>query len=66
MAVAVKATPAVWKLHSCPHCGGDLYTDYYEYWRGWKCLQCGRELEVRCKKWDNPTRKRGTDADTAG
>jgi DNA-directed RNA polymerase subunit M/transcription elongation factor TFIIS len=31
----------MWKIKSCPKCGGDLYLDYDEYGDYNHCLQCG-------------------------
>jgi len=56
---------AMWKVKSCPHCGGDMFIDRDIY--GWyeKCLQCGYCYELRSLEElrQSPARK---DKGTAG
>ncbi|MFC1958216.1 hypothetical protein ACFLVQ_01440 [Chloroflexota bacterium] len=37
----------MWKLRSCPRCGGDMFIDKDMY--GWKeqCLQCSYQSELK-------------------
>ena len=38
---------AVWKLKSCPRCGGDTFLDRDEYEWYEQCLQCGYVHELK-------------------
>ncbi len=38
----------MWKLKSCPRCGGDIFRDRDEYnWWREQCLQCGFMQELK-------------------
>jgi DNA-directed RNA polymerase subunit M/transcription elongation factor TFIIS len=42
----------MWRLKSCPHCGGDTFIDKDEYSWYEQCLQCGynaslKEIDVK-------------------
>ena len=43
----LKGMMVMWRLKSCPRCGGDIYLDSDQY--GWyeHCLQCGYMGELR-------------------
>ncbi len=39
---------AIWKLKSCPRCGGDVFLNRDEYnWWYEQCLQCGCVRELK-------------------
>lgn len=37
----------MWRLKSCPRCGGDTYIDKDEYSWHERCLQCGYDANLK-------------------